>query len=128
MIAFPVASMQIPLDWLEGSRFSDYLIPGIVLFSVLGIFPLAVFYGLLKRRKLSWLASLIVSFALLIWIGAEIAIIGYQAQPPLQLIYGSVGLALLLLALLPSVRRHFNVLTAYPEDRLPAETIDGMER
>ena len=39
-------SIQIPLSWLAGSPFDDYLIPGLILFFVLGIFPLVVFFNM----------------------------------------------------------------------------------
>jgi len=55
----------------------------------------------------SWPAALLPGIALLIWIGVEILVIGYQPQPPLQLIYGLVGLLILAVALLPAVRRFY---------------------
>ena len=100
-------SLAIPVSWLDGSPFGSYLIPGLVLFFVLGIFPLVVSYGLMKKLRHSWFASLLIAFALIIWIGVEILIIGYQAKPPLQLIYGSLGIILLLLSFLPSVRKYY---------------------
>ncbi len=103
------ASMSIPLRWLEGSPFQTCLIPGIVLFTVLGLFPLVCFVGLLKRSRLAWFGALLIAVALLIWILVEILVIGYQTQPPLQAIYGAVGVLLLLLVLLPSVRKVYAV-------------------
>ena len=93
------ASLRIPLEWLEGSPFTDYLLPGIVLFFVLGVIPLGVVYGLWKGKTWSRLAAVAVGAALCIWIAVEIAVIGYQTEPPLQLIYGIVGIAILLLSL-----------------------------
>lgn len=101
-------SLGIPSSWLAGSPFADYLIPGVILFVVLGIVPLADLYGLWARRYWGWLGALLIGFALLIWIGVEILIIGYQPQPPLQLIYGVLGVVIIILALLPSVRAHFS--------------------
>ena len=98
-------SIQLPLSWLEGSPFSNYLIPGLILFVVLGLYPLVVFYSLLKKLRWSWFAAFTLGAALIIWIGVEIIIIGYQPQPPLQLIYGLVGLVILFLVFLPSFRR-----------------------
>ncbi len=100
-------SLRIPLSWLENSPFDDYLIPALILLIVLGLFPLVVFYGLLKKWSWSWYAALIVGAALIIWIGVEISIIGYHPQPPLQLIYGSLGLIILVFVLMPSVRRFY---------------------
>ncbi len=100
-------SMQIPITWLENSPFSDYFIPGVILLIVLGCFPLIVFYGLLRKTRYSLFASFSIAVALIIWIIVEILIIGYQAQPPLQLIYGTVGILLLIVTLLPSVRKYY---------------------
>jgi len=99
--------MQIPINWLENSPFSNYFIPGVILLIVLGCFPLVVFYGLLRKTRYSLFASFSIAVALIIWIIVEILIIGYQTQPPLQLIYGAVGILLLIVTLLPSVRKYY---------------------
>jgi hypothetical protein len=101
-------SLNIPLHWLEGSPFKDYLIPGLILFFVLGFLPLLVFYGLLKQYNWSWYGAILIGIALIIWIITEILIIGYHPQPPLQLIYGLIGLSILILIPVPSVRRYCN--------------------
>lgn len=109
LVADPSGSnMRIPVSWLEGSPFNDYLIPGLILLTVLGVFPLFVVYGLWKRLLWSWAAALLVSLALVIWILVEILIIGYHPMPPLQLIYGGIGIAMIILVLLPSVRLHYS--------------------
>ena len=96
--------LQMPLSMLAGSPFDTFLIPGIILFSILGIFPMIVFYGLWKRTNWAWTGALMVSAALIIWIGVEIWMVGYHPEPPLQLIYGLLGLFLLVLVMMPSVR------------------------
>lgn len=107
LIADPTGSaLGIPHEWLQGSPFSSYLVPGIVLLLVLGFFPLIVARAVFFRRPWSWHASLFVSLALIIWIVVEILIIGYQPRPALQLIYGLLGVAMLALVLLPTVRHH----------------------
>jgi hypothetical protein len=95
-------SVQIPLEWLEGSPFSSYLLPGLFLLTVLGVGPLVTIFALWKRRAWAWLASLAVGVLLLVWLGVEVAVIGYQPEPPLQLVYGVVGALILILA--PSAR------------------------
>lgn len=103
-------SLQIPIDWLEGSPFDNYLIPGIILFFILGIFPLIVFFGLWKNAAWSWYGALLLGTALIIWIGVEILIIGYHMQPPLQLIYGTVGILILFASLMPPVKNYFKTI------------------
>lgn len=100
------ALLRMPLSLLDGSPFEDYLFPGLILLLVLGFLPLLVVYGLWLRRGWSWTGALLVSLALLVWIGVEIAMVGYHGEPPLQLVYGITGLAMLLLALLSPVRRY----------------------
>ncbi len=99
------SSLQIPLSLLAGSPFENYLLPGLILLTVLGFVPLVAFYGLLQQRAWSWLLAVLVGVALIVWIAVEIAIIGYQADPPLQLIYGALGIVILVAGALPSTRR-----------------------
>jgi hypothetical protein len=102
-------SLQIPIEWLERSPFINYRIPGWILLIILGVFPMITFFGLIRRLRWSWFASFIVAIGLIIWISVEIIVIGYQHEPPLQLIYGTVGVLLLLITLLPTVRKYFGV-------------------
>lgn len=102
------STLQIPLEWLSGSPFPDYLLPGLVLLVVLGIYPMLVSYGLVKGKQLAWYGSLLLGIALMIWLGVEILIIGYQPNPPLQAIYGTVGIFILVCTILPSVKGYFN--------------------
>jgi len=99
--------LQMPLSMLAGSPFNTFLIPGIILLIILGIFPMVIFYGLWKRTNWAWSGALMVSAALIIWIGVEIWMVGYHSEPPLQLIYGLLGLILLVLVMLSSVRNQF---------------------
>ncbi|MBD3226546.1 MAG: hypothetical protein GF313_17605 [Caldithrix sp.] len=99
--------MHIPLVWLNQSPFNDYLIPGLILLVILGVFPTIVFVGLLRLKSWAWWASLLVAMALIIWIVVEIMIIGYHSQPPLQLVYGLVGIVMLVSVLSPSVKMKY---------------------
>lgn len=96
--------LQMPISMLESSPFETFLVPGIILFLVLGIFPLIVFSGLWRRTSWAWSGALLVSIALILWISVEIALVGYHSDPPLQFIYGTLGLFLLVLTLFPPVR------------------------
>jgi len=92
-------SLGIPIEWLAGSPFRDYLVPGLVLLSVLGVVPLVVTWALWRRRPWARPASLVVGMGLLIWIAVEVAVIGYQPDPPLQTIYGALGALIAALSL-----------------------------
>lgn len=99
------ASLGIPVDWLEGSAFSDYLIPGLILLLVLGVGPLVALVAAWRQRPWAWHATVSVGVALVVWLAVEIVTIGYHPRPPLQLTYGLLALAILVLAALPSARR-----------------------
>jgi hypothetical protein len=102
-------TLRIPLNWLEGSPFQDYTIPGLVLLVVLGIFPIAVLYGLWNGEGWGWTGAVLVGLALIVWLVVEIIVIGYQPDPPLQLIYGILGAAILVLTALSRVREFYGV-------------------
>lgn len=97
-------SLNLPLSLLNNSPFINYLIPGLILFFILGVIPFAVLNGLWKKKSWSWYGSLFVSLALIIWIAVEVLMIGYQAEPPLQLIYGLAGILILIFTLMSSVK------------------------
>lgn len=99
--------LGIPQAWLEGSVFEDYMIPGIILFSVLGLYPLMIFGGLWKRNSWAWPGTLVLGIALVIWIAVEILIIGYHSNPPLQLIYGVIGILIIGLVYMPTVKSFY---------------------
>ncbi len=113
--------LQLPLDLLLGSPFSDYLIPGILLFVFIGLFPLFTAFSLLKRpqwKKLNainpfkefhwaWVASIAAGIILLIWVLTETALVGYVSF--LQPVMGGWGLLLILLSLMPVVKQQYKV-------------------
>lgn len=97
-------AIGIPLAWLQGSPFTSYLVPGVVLLTVLGIGPLVVAYGLWTSRSWSAVAALAIGAALLVWIAVQIAVVGYQAEPPLQLSYGVLGAVIVITSVRLSLR------------------------
>lgn len=99
-------AIGLPISSLQGSPFDDYLVPGLVLLVLLGVAPLVVAYGVWAGHSWSRAASLFVGVALVAWIGVQVAVIGYGSDPPLQLLYGAVGVLIVVLSRLPSVRRY----------------------
>ena len=100
--------LNIPIEWLQGSPFNNYLLPGIILFTILGVFPIIILIWLLKRRYKGWIGTVVLGIALLIWIFTEIMVIGYQSDPPLQLIYGILGILILIMAFIPAEKRFYH--------------------
>jgi len=103
------SALQIPSAWLEGSPFDSYFVPGLVLLTVLGLAPLVDVVGLWRGARWGWHGAVVVGGALIVWLVVEILVIGYQPEPPLQAIYGVLGAVIVGLALLPSVRQHFQI-------------------
>lgn len=78
-----------PESMLQHSPFPNFLIPGIILFTVFGVIPLFVVWGLLKQKSCksaqavnifqdihwSWSFAVYTGFALIIWITAVALII-----------------------------------------------------
>ena len=109
MVRDPVNNIGMPLSMLEGSPFGDYLIPGLILLIVLGVFPLMVLYGLIRRYRWAWWLALAVGAGLVIWIATEIALLGFLPGKGivLQIVFGLVGAAIIVLALVRPTRRFF---------------------
>jgi hypothetical protein len=110
--------IKLPLSDLRGSPFGDFLIPGIVLFVVLGLGPAVVAWALIRRPRSAaleavnpfrheywgWTLSGVIGVGLVIWIAVEVLFIPLTFLQPF---YAGVGLVIILLTLAPSVRAHY---------------------
>lgn len=65
--------MNMPVEIMHNS-FSDFLIPGIILFG-LGILNMAGFFAVLKKSRFNRIIAEIALVGLLIWFSVEIAIL-----------------------------------------------------
>jgi hypothetical protein len=111
--------MQMPVSMLKHSPFSNFLIPGALLFIFLGIYPLAVAYSLwrrpgwrwpealnpFKRMHWSWAGSLAAGVILVVWITVEVLML--QSVVFLHILSFAWGIVLILLTLVPGVRRQY---------------------
>ncbi|HYN09727.1 MAG TPA: hypothetical protein VES67_20260 [Vicinamibacterales bacterium] len=91
--------IPLPLSSLIGTPFNTYFVPGLILFAVLGVGPLGAAAVAWRRHPTAPLLALGVGLALLIWIAAQIAFIGYSNDPPLQAVYLLLGLLIALVGL-----------------------------
>jgi hypothetical protein len=113
--------VNMPMDFLENSPFNNFLIPGIILFSILGIFPLVIAYALITKwhwkaanrlniffeMHWAWSYSLYIGFALIIWITVECFIMKQIAV--IHVVYIFLGLVIQALTVLPSVQKYYRV-------------------
>ena len=92
------AALGMKLEWLQGTPFNNYLIPGIVLFTFNGLGNLAAaFLSIYKNRYRAHFA-LFFGVVMLIWIISQVAWIGYKSF--LQPLYFSTGLLQAILGVL----------------------------
>lgn len=106
----------LPLSILQRSPFEDFLIPAILLFTVLGLFPCFLVFALLKKPESkfaeyfnffrdmywAWSFSIYTAFALIIWIQVETIFV--QGVGWLQTFYMLYAIPIIFVALLPKVR------------------------
>jgi hypothetical protein len=105
---------------LEGTPFTDFLIPGIILFIFIGIFPIFTCYGLLtkpewdwpdyinpcKKFHWAWSAAWTAGVIMLIWITVETVLLGYISfLQPFIVVYGMV---IIILTILPDARKYYH--------------------
>lgn len=120
-ILFPQGWMGMtPESQLSHSPFPNFLIPGLILFTVLGVLPLVVAWGLWKQKNCriaqalnifpdmhwSWSWSLYVGFALQIWIYAEVYFL--QGFHILHHIYFTLGIVILVVTMLTPIRTYYH--------------------
>ena len=111
-----VKLLGMPLSILQHSPFSSFLIPGIILFIVLGLVPLLLVFALQKRATNKWAEqfnfykdmywawsySINIAFALIIWIQVEMAYL--QSVHWSHTLYMCWANAIIFVALLPHLR------------------------
>ena len=98
--------LGLPHEWLEGTPFPDYFVPGLNLFTVFGVGSFVVVIGVLGRRGWARMAAVGLGVAQLGWIGAEVFFL--RRLHPLHVVYGSLGAVLVRLATRPSMRAYLN--------------------
>jgi hypothetical protein len=120
LVSHPNGTAEWPVSWLDRFPFHTFLIPGLVLGTIMGIGPLVVAYGLLRRpvwrwiRPLvgwtrmhwSWVGAVLVATAVILWMVIELTLTPIRSAP-LQITIGAIGIAMAALVGLPSVRRWY---------------------
>jgi len=113
------AILQMPISMLEHSPFPDFLIPGLFLLIVLGLFPAFVCFALIKKpdcrwaellnickdQHWSWSFAFYVGIILILWIDFEVMFL--RSVDILHLIYSLLGVAIVFTTVLPPIRKLF---------------------
>lgn len=92
-----------PLSLLEGTPFSSYFVPGLLLAGVVGLMNLAAGALVRRRHPLGELAALAAGVALTTWIVVQVLML--QAFHWLHALYLAVGLATIVVAAWLGARR-----------------------
>ncbi|MEW6027967.1 MAG: hypothetical protein ACOYZ8_15410 [Chloroflexota bacterium] len=97
----------------------NYVLPGLFLLFVMGLTPLFLTFSLLARpnwprlqslsprRYWAWTATLALGVLLILWLTLQAFLIGFQW--PIQYVTAANGLLIVLLALIPQVKKHFEI-------------------
>ncbi|UCE80895.1 MAG: hypothetical protein JSV94_00140 [Methanobacteriota archaeon] len=112
--------MGLPPDLLDNTPLGDFTLVGLFFVAFYGVLPTLATYGLLTRKRWrwtdvinrwtgqhwGWTASAAVGVILLLWIAVEIVLLGVLSEigGVLQAAMAALGVWMLLLAFLPSVR------------------------
>jgi len=112
--------LGIPFSEFKNIPFDSYLIPGIILFSVLGIIPLLLIIALLKKPESrlaeqlnifkdmhwSWTFSIYIAFTLIGWIHIQLIFL-QSGVHWLHTFYMIYAILMIVIALLPQVRNSY---------------------
>lgn len=104
---------------LAGSPFGSYLVPGLLLTFVLGVYPLLALlllwwrpdwraFAWLERatgRHWTWTVGVTAGLAMVVWIAVQVLMLG--ANHPMQAFIAGLGLVVVLLAFVPELRRAY---------------------
>ena len=95
-------TLHMPVDMMKSGPFNNYLIPGITLFTVLGVGSLLVLVMLIFNVRYHARAVFLEGLATVAWIVTQMIIV--QDIVLLQIVYLSVGAVLVLCSLSLSSR------------------------
>ena len=122
--------LGITLSEFKNIPFDSYLIPGIILFSVLGVIPLLLIIALLKKPESriaehinifkdmhwSWTFSIYIAFILIGWIHIQLIFL-QGAVHWLQTFYIFYAILIIIIALLPQMRYLYKKKSSLEDDR-----------
>jgi hypothetical protein len=123
-------SIKLPIKLIEATFFPNYLIPGIILFLFLGLFPILLIYPLILKPRWkrfnflniypgyhwAWTYTLYTSIILISWINLQVMILGTGSI--VQGAYGMFGVIILILTLMPRVKQFYRVSSHRKQSRL----------
>ncbi len=112
--------LSMPVSVLRHGPFADFLVPGLILLLVLGVFPAVVAIALWTRPRWAaaaaverafgehwaWIAAGVLGVGLLVWLAVELWMVGPSS---LLVAYDVLAVAVLAVALVPGTRRFYRI-------------------
>lgn len=89
-------SLQMPLSWLDHSPFNSYRIPGLVLFSVIGLGSLVAAALVILRPMHSGRFPQVAGGALILWIVVQMIML--RTVLPIQITFLIIGIVIVWLS------------------------------
>jgi hypothetical protein len=120
MLAPDGSLMSMPLSVMDGSPFTNFFIPGLILYVFIGVYPLGIAFGIakqptwnwpnainpFKQYHWSWAGSLAAGVIVLIWLSVELLWVPFSTLHEIYYIWAGV---ILLLTLLPQTRKYLKI-------------------
>ena len=112
-------SIQMPISLLDNTPFNNFFIPGLFLLIVLGVLPAILGYAMIVEPKWKfpnklniysnfhylWTFLVYLGLILVSWIIIQVYLVG--GGHIFQLIYGLLGVLIILLALSPQIMNYY---------------------
>lgn len=114
------AKLGIPMEVLKPSPFPDFLIPGLFLFVFLGLFPIYIFYGLVRKpnlklpekfnldREYHWALTYAYYLGLLLVLWINMQLLFIKSYSFLQVIISVLGVFIIILTQWPTTRKEYS--------------------
>ncbi len=113
--------LQMDSTWLKHSLFSNFFIPGLLLFTFIGLMSIITFYGLITNkennyfnvlniysdRNWAWTYSLYLGIITIVWINIQMILTSFFWLQPIIIF---IGLAIIILTLVPGVMDYYQLI------------------
>ena len=96
---------SLPLTWLRGTPFSDFVVPGLILGVVVGGSAAVATVATIKRAGAGAAASVIAGMILAGWITGEVLLLNQPHPTWIELAYFSTGVGLVVMGVMLTPRR-----------------------
>tara|TARA_R110002167_G_scaffold116792_4_gene292230 strand:- start:299 stop:751 length:453 start_codon:yes stop_codon:yes gene_type:complete len=109
----------LPFELLKSSPFPNYLIPGLFLFLILGLFPIVIVYGLVGKpswklaekfnpyKEVHWSLTFSYYFGLLLILWINMQLLFIQSYSFLQVVISLLGVFIIILTHAPSTLKAY---------------------